>query len=467
MPVWVVDLSIWDGDVSISKLKAAGVGAVIAKCGGGDAGKYRDPKFEANYANCKAAGMPVGIYWYLNAIKEEDARAEANYCLKLLKGKSFEYPVYVDVEAQGHRNLLEVDPEKLAKIICAFTDVIKDAGYLPGVYSWKWLLEPCGPSVAKLEWWVCSWTRNKPCDCGLWQFGGETNVIRSTYVAGYGPMDQSYAYKDYPAITKGGKKESTMSLSVPEKIAQVAEHFAVHSAHGYSQTNRGTGSAETIKLSDGTTVTISSSDVDCSEMVRQCTNAAITGSYRKPIAYMWTGNQNEEMTSHGFTRIAFSASKVRRGDVLWRNGHTGVALGGGRQAEASSDENGSIYGPRMGDQTGYEVKTASLSSRWTYIYRYNSSSDEADEGSDTAEEGFDVNKTVTVRTDSLNVRDAPSTKTGKVVTSNGKPVRYAKGDTVNIDKVIIGDDGFIWGSYIGASSGKRRYIALGSAELAR
>jgi hypothetical protein len=202
-------------------------------------------------------------------------------------------------------------------------------------------------------------------------------------------------------------------------------------------------------------------------MVRQCTNAAITGSYRKSIAYMWTGNQNEEMTSHGFTRIAFSASKVRRGDVLWRSGHTGVALGGGRQAEASSDENGSIYGPRRGDQTGYEVKTASLSSRWTYIYRYNGGSDEADEGSDTAEEGLDVNKTVTVRTDSLNVRDAPSTKTGKVVTSNGKPVRYAKGDTVNIDKVIIGDDGFIWGSYIGASSGKRRYIALGSAELAR
>lgn len=80
---------------------------------------------------------------------------------------------------------------------------------------------------------------------------------------------------------------------------------------------------------------------------------------------------------------------------------------------------------------------------------------------DSTEEGFHVNKTVTVKTDFLRVRDAPSTKTGKEV------ARYSKGDTVTIDSIVLGDDGYAWGHYIGASSMKDRYIALGMLENAR
>ena len=35
----------------------------------------------------------------------------------------------------------------------------------------------------------------------MWQFGGETNKIRTNKVAGV-TCDQNYAYKDYPAIIK-------------------------------------------------------------------------------------------------------------------------------------------------------------------------------------------------------------------------------------------------------------------------
>lgn len=85
----------------------------------------------------------------------------------------------------------------------------------------------------------------------------------------------------------------------------------------------------------------------------------------------------------------------------------------------------------------------------------------------TTTEGFPVNKTVTVRSEYLHVRDAPSVRTGNLVKSGGKEVRYAKGDKVTIDAIIIGDDGYAWGHYIGGSSGKDRYIALGILELAR
>jgi cell wall-associated NlpC family hydrolase len=80
---------------------------------------------------------------------------------------------------------------------------------------------------------------------------------------------------------------------------------------------------------------------------------------------------------------------------------------------------------------------------------------------DTNDGRFPMQKTVTVRCERLAVRDRPSTSTGAVV------AWYAKGDKVAIDGVEIGTDGYMWGHYVGASSKKDRYIALGSAELAR
>ena len=444
MPVWVVDVSKWDGAVSIPKLRTAGVGAVIVKCGGGDQGLYADSKWETNYANCKAAKMPVGAYWYLGATTVSRAKEEAAYCVKLLKGKTFEYPVYVDVEERAHQ---QMSPAALSKVICAFADAITASGRLAGVYSWEWLLRPCGSVVAALEWWVCAWTRTKPCECGMWQFGGETNLLRPTTVAGYPNMDQSYAYKDYPSITGGG--EPTV-LSVPEKIAQASEHFAKHAAHGYSQYERGTGSAETVKLSDGTKVTISGHDIDCSDMVRQCVNVALSGSYKRPITYMWTGTEDAELTAHGFKRMAFDRSKVRRGDILWREGHTGVAVSSTKQAEAFSDENGGLGG-RSGDQTGREVAINPLSSNWTRIYRY---------GATNEPEVFPVSQTVKF-TKATYVRNKPATGQSTLVRSGGKAVRYGVGDSVTIDGIVV-SGGYVWGTYLGGS-GNRRYVAIGTA----
>jgi hypothetical protein len=231
-----------------------------------------------------------------------------------------------------------------------------------------------------------------------------------------------------------------MALSVPERTAQIAEHFAKHNSHGYSQPNRGTGSAETITLSDGSKVSVTSSDVDCSEMVRQCVNGALG---KKAIAYMWTGNQDEQLKAQGFTRMSYSASKVQRGDVLWVKGHTGIALGNGKQADAHGDEYGGITGPNRGDQTGYEVEVRSLRS-WTYIYRYGKGS--------SGPAVVSANFTVTAGTE-RNVRNTPSTASNSYVTGQLKP-----GESV-VCRGLVYTDGLAWGVYDNYA-GKTRYIAL-------
>lgn len=237
-----------------------------------------------------------------------------------------------------------------------------------------------------------------------------------------------------------------MALSIPEKIAQVAEHFAKHATHGYSQPNRGSGGTETIALSDGTKVTVTNSDVDCSEMVRQCVNAALSGSHKRPIEFMFTGNEDEQLKSQGFTRITYSASKVKRGDVLWVSGHTGVALGGGKQADAHGDEYGGITGPSRGDQTGHEVEVRSLRS-WTYIYRY--------QGSGESVPPFVAATFTFTAAAECNVRSGPTTGSGKNITGRLDP-----GEQVMCDGFVPAN-GNIWATYI-SYSGKRRYVSMGN-----
>lgn len=55
---------------------------------------------------------------------------------------------------------------------------------------------------------------------------------------------------------------------------------------------------------------------------------------------------------------------------------------------------------------------------------------------------------------SLNVRSKPTLKADIVA-------QYKYGNTVNLDNTRIIADGFVWGRYIGFTSGKYRYVAIG------
>lgn len=65
---------------------------------------------------------------------------------------------------------------------------------------------------------------------------------------------------------------------------------------------------------------------------------------------------------------------------------------------------------------------------------------------------------VTVKPSALNIRTQPSTKTGKVTGT------YAKGAKVVCDRIVF-NDGHVWGSYVGLTSGQRRFIALASCDF--
>lgn len=157
-------------------------------------------------------------------------------------------------------------------------------------------------------------------------------------------------------------------LTISERIAETAEHIIDHDAHGYSQPNRdGDGTNEQFKLSDGDTVTVHGGDYDCSELARVCVNCALSGDYRKPINFMWTGNEYEQLTKNGF--ITTKTRDVKRGDILLRDGHTEVYLGNDICGGARIGDKG--LDGIQGDQNGYEVTKGKYdASKWDTAFTY-------------------------------------------------------------------------------------------------
>lgn len=95
-----IDVSKHQGTVNWSHVKADGVKFAIIRAGYGKQASQKDAQFENNYAGCKSNGVPVGVYWYSYATTPDEARKEAAVCLSVIKGKTFEYPVYFDTRSQ-------------------------------------------------------------------------------------------------------------------------------------------------------------------------------------------------------------------------------------------------------------------------------------------------------------------------------------------------------------------------------
>ena len=158
---------------------------------------FTDPYFEQHYRNAKAAGIPVGAYWYLDALSVSDAAKEADEFLKRIEGKQFEYPVYLDLENEAQ---FKTGKENVSAMIRSFLSKVEAAGYWVGLYGSYSSLNTFTADDIKKRYaiWLAHWVNqtNYSGSYGLWQYGVGT-------AAGVtGKCDLDYAYVDYPKLIK-------------------------------------------------------------------------------------------------------------------------------------------------------------------------------------------------------------------------------------------------------------------------
>jgi GH25 family lysozyme M1 (1,4-beta-N-acetylmuramidase) len=126
---WGIDVSRWQGNFNFAKAKQEGVEFAILKAGGGDAGLYKDGKFDRNYTECMKNNIPAGAYFFGCAMDTATAIKEADYFCKLIAGRTYPMKVWYDVEAKMLKS------KYLANIVVTFIERVKSYGYECGIYA--------------------------------------------------------------------------------------------------------------------------------------------------------------------------------------------------------------------------------------------------------------------------------------------------------------------------------------------
>ena len=219
-----IDISKHDGTIDFRKVKESGIADfIIMRAGYGKLISQKDVQFERNYSECKKYDIPCGAYWYSYAKSVSEMQTEARVFLEVIKGKQFEYPVYLDFEEKSQFNLGKAKCSEMAK---AFLTILENAGYYAGLYSSKSHLENYFTEdiLTRYTVWVAHYGVSKtsykyPYD--IWQYSESGSVSGINH-----KCDLNYCYKeDFPEIIKNaGLNGFTKSVEKPVETVEKSKH---------------------------------------------------------------------------------------------------------------------------------------------------------------------------------------------------------------------------------------------------
>ncbi len=139
--VFGIDVSRWNEAIDWTKVKDAGVGYAIIRVGyrGSVTGSLvEDYYFKKNIEGAIQAGIPVGVYFFTQAIDQVEAVEEASMVLELCKDYKLTYPIFIDTEGAGGEGRADGLDVKTRTAVCeAFCETIRNSGHQAGIYASK------------------------------------------------------------------------------------------------------------------------------------------------------------------------------------------------------------------------------------------------------------------------------------------------------------------------------------------
>ena len=180
-----MDISSHQGWIDWYAVAESDVDYVILRAGYrgyGDGSINLDEYFQYNITTANDVGLGVGIYFFSQAITEEEAEAEAHTVLSMISGYNVDYPIYFDWEpvADPTARTANISATELTACAKRFCDTIIEAGYSAGVYF--------NPSIAAnlyqlselrdYELWLAEYANlpTFPYEVGMWQYCSDGQV---------------------------------------------------------------------------------------------------------------------------------------------------------------------------------------------------------------------------------------------------------------------------------------------------
>ena len=198
-----VDLSKYQKSVDFAAIQSEGIDFCMLRVGsrGYETGSIQeDEKFQEFLAGAEAVGMPVGLYFFSQAVTEAEAIEEANFVISKIGEHKISYPIAFDMEfIENDSSRIEtLTRNEKTNIALAFLQRIEEAGYTGMLYGNKeWLLKRI--DLTKFEQYDIWLTQEDdipdyPYTYSMWQYTRQGEVYG---IEGY--VDLNISFIDYSA----------------------------------------------------------------------------------------------------------------------------------------------------------------------------------------------------------------------------------------------------------------------------
>lgn len=234
-----IDVSVHNGNINWNKVKEAGVDFVIIRAGYGK--NSVDKTFKANIEGALKAGLKVGAYWFVYALKKAEIGQNAKAfkdALDPYKGK-ITMKVWCDLEYDSDSYCAKhgVNLSKAARTewVKEFCDIMKAYGYDCGVYANPDYLKNKLGDVSKYSLWLARYSSSKGSyQPFMWQYSSKGSIAGIK-----GNVDMNICYADsgqknnpYPVPTRTLKKRIPMMKGDDVKWLQAELGISVDGKFG-------------------------------------------------------------------------------------------------------------------------------------------------------------------------------------------------------------------------------------------
>ena len=366
-----IDVSKYQGTIDWGKVKASGVDFAMVRVGyrAKTTGiLYEDPGARYNLQEANANGIQTGAYFFSSAVTQEEAREEAEWVASFIAKYKITYPVAYNCEdfqsPDSRQNGLSM--EERTQIACAFLDTVAAKGYTPMFYA----------------------SRN--------EMEGNAQWNMDTLGSRYKVWVSQYPEKPFPETPKSSysRAHDMWQYTSKGQVAGIRGNVDVNVAYfGYSQEAEAKDKNPAQIVEANPEVGMNFTEVDETVTAKDATNLRnLPTTEGSTVVHQLQNGETAQRTgigSNGWDRVIYNGQRLYAVHSFLTTDLSATGQSESAQADGGDSSPQGTFG------TGENAADAQTSQAGGLTFRA-------------------VNEAVTAR-DKVNLRNQPSTETGKVV----------------------------------------------------
>lgn len=366
-----IDVSKYQGTIDWGQVKASGVDFAMVRVGyrAKTTGiLYEDPGARYNLQEANANGIQTGAYFFSSAVTQEEAREEAEWVASFIAKYKITYPVAYNCEdfqsPDSRQNGLSM--EERTQIACAFLDTVAAKGYTPMFYA----------------------SRN--------EMEGNAQWNMDTLGSRYKVWVSQYPEKPFPETPKSSysRAHDMWQYTSKGQVAGIRGNVDVNVAYfGYSEEAEAKDKNPAQIVEANPEVGMNFTEVDETVTAKDATNLRnLPTTEGSTIVHQLKNGETAQRTgigSNGWDRVIYNGQRLYAVHSFLTTDLSAKGQSESAQADGGDSSQQGVSG------TGENVADAQTSQAGGLTFRA-------------------VNEAVTAR-DKVNLRNQPSTETGKIV----------------------------------------------------